>query len=125
VIDLATVRPHRTTDVFAAVDHQFERFAGGAGEQATLVAEIDHGALGVDHDASHVPGERGADDVVTVDRYPVLGFAVLTQQILGQCWAGAADGVDQPVAGEFVFETFLGHDEVQGSRVGMRSRRVG
>src|SRR4029077_12617404 len=111
--DLTTRRAHRTTDVLTAVDHQLERPWGGTVSQASLATEVGDHTLTVDHHTTDVPGQRGADDVVTVDRHPVLGLAVLAQQVLGQSSIGPANSVDQTVTGEFVFETFLRDDEVQ------------
>ena len=82
VIDLTTRRAHRTTDVLTAVDHQLERFSGGLVEQPALAPEVGDHTLTVDHHSADVAGERGADDVVTVDGHSVLGLAVLPQQVL-------------------------------------------
>ncbi len=69
--------------------------------------------LSVDDEASHVAGERSADDVVADHGDPVLRFAVLVQQVVGDAGVRPVHRVDQPVLGEFVLEAFLGDDDVE------------
>ena len=54
VIDLTTRRAHWTTDVLTAVDHQLERFSGGAVEQAAPPPEVGDHTLTVDHHSPDV-----------------------------------------------------------------------
>lgn len=49
--------------------------AGGAGEQASFAAHVDHDPGRVDHDPAHVADQSGGDRCRWRDRNAVVGFA--------------------------------------------------